>query len=55
LGLIWWLGEGIVGSTLLARPYLLGSIVMVAEMLGLICSAHQLLALVSPSFVLRGL
>jgi hypothetical protein len=40
---------------LLARPYLLDGIVMVAETLELICSAHQLLAPVFPSFVSCGL
>jgi hypothetical protein len=41
----------IVGSTLLARPYLLDDIVMVAETLVLIYLVRQLLAPVFPSFV----
>jgi hypothetical protein len=41
----------IVGLMLLARPYLLDGIVMVAETLAPIYLAHQLLALVFPSFV----
>jgi hypothetical protein len=36
---------------LLARPYLLDGIVMVAEMLEPTCSTHQRLELVFPSFV----
>jgi hypothetical protein len=36
---------------LLARPYLPDGTVMVAEMLELTCSVHQLLGFASPSFV----
>ena len=41
--------------TLLARPYLLDGIVMVAETLRLICLMRPQLAPVSPSFVSAGL
>jgi hypothetical protein len=51
LGLICLTDEESVGLTLLARPYLLDDIVMVAETLALIYLVHQLLAPVSPSFV----
>jgi hypothetical protein len=50
-GLICWTDGEIAGLMLLARPYLLGGIVMVAETLELICLMRRLLALVSPSFV----
>jgi hypothetical protein len=50
-GLICWPDGEIVGLMPLARPYLLGSIVMVAETLELICSVRRWLELVSPSFV----
>jgi hypothetical protein len=54
-GLICWIDKGTVGLMLLARPYLLDGTVMVAETLGPTCLMHQLLALVSPSFVSCGL
>jgi hypothetical protein len=54
LGLICSTGEEIVGSTLLARPYPLDGIVMVAGTLALICLVHQLLAPAFPSFVSCG-
>jgi hypothetical protein len=50
-GLICWTDGEIVSLMLLARPYLLGGIVMVAETLELICLMRRLLALISPSFV----
>jgi hypothetical protein len=51
LGLICWTDGEIASSMLLARPYLLVGIVMVAETLGPICLMCRLLVLVSPSFV----
>jgi hypothetical protein len=55
LGLICLIDVGIVDLTLQAIPYLLGGIVMVVETLEPIDLVHQLLALVSPSFVSCGL
>jgi hypothetical protein len=55
LGLVCWIDGEIGGLMLLARPYLLGGIVMVAETLELICLAHQSLAFVFASFVSCGL
>jgi hypothetical protein len=50
-GLICWTDGEIASLMLLARPYLLGGIVMVAETLEPVCLVRRLLALVSPSFV----
>jgi hypothetical protein len=51
LGLICLIDGETIGLTLLARPYLLDGIVMVAETLVLIYLVHQLLVPASPSFV----
>jgi hypothetical protein len=55
LGSICWIDAGIAGLSLPTKPCLLYGIVMVAEMLELICLAHQRPGLVSPSFVSGGL